>query len=40
MTEKVSDYEKLLKDLSTRVGENDIELIRIALEKVGLDEDM
>jgi hypothetical protein len=36
MTEKVADYEKLLKDLSSRVNEADAQLIRAALEKVGL----
>lgn len=34
MTEKVADYEKLLKDLITRVGDADANLIRVALEKV------
>ncbi|KPI44660.1 putative transcriptional regulatory protein [Cyphellophora attinorum] len=33
MTEKVADYEKLLKDLATRVGEADAKLIRGTLEK-------
>jgi hypothetical protein len=35
MTEKVADYEKLLKDLVSRVNEADAQLIRDALEKVG-----
>jgi len=34
MTEKVADYEKLLKDLLPRVGESDATLIRASLEKV------
>lgn len=34
MTEKVADYEKLLKDLSTRVNDADAQLIKTALEKV------
>jgi hypothetical protein len=34
MTEKVADYEKLLKDLIGRVGEADAKLIRASLEKV------
>lgn len=33
MTEKVADYEKLLKDLSGRVSDADAKLIRSALEK-------
>ena len=35
MTEKVADYEKLLKDLLNRVGDTDARLIRTSLEKVG-----
>jgi hypothetical protein len=34
MTEKVAEYEKLLKDLITRVGDADANLIRASLEKV------
>jgi hypothetical protein len=34
MTEKVADFEKLLKDLSTRVGEEDAAQIRALLEQV------
>lgn len=34
MTEKVADYEKLLKDLISRVADVDASLIRTALEKV------
>lgn len=34
MTEKVADYEKLLKDLMSRVGDADAGLIRASLEKV------
>jgi hypothetical protein len=34
MTEKVADYEELLKDLITRVGNADANLIRASLEKV------
>lgn len=33
MAEKVADYEKLLKDLQSRVGDNDARLIRSTLEK-------
>lgn len=33
MTEKVADYEKLLKDLQSRVDENDARLIKTVLEK-------
>ena len=35
MTEKVASYEKLLQELQHRVGEDDVELIRSVLEKVG-----
>ena len=35
MTEKVADYEKLLRDLSLRVGADDAELIRTTLEREG-----
>jgi len=34
MAEKVSDFEKLLKDLSSRVGEEDATQIRALLEQV------
>ena len=34
MTEKLADYEKLLKDLLSRVGDEDASLIRASLEKV------
>lgn len=34
MTEKVTEYEKLLKSLMTRVDDADASLIRIALERV------
>jgi hypothetical protein len=34
MTEKVADYEKLLRDLMDRVDEADASLIRASLEKV------
>ena len=34
MSEKVQDYEILLRELMGRVGEGDIDLIRRALEKV------
>lgn len=34
MTEKVADYEKLLKDLMNRVPEEDAKLIRDSLERV------
>lgn len=34
MTEKVTEYEKLLKNLMTRVDDADASLIRIALERV------
>lgn len=37
MAEKVTEYEKLLKDLATRVDETDAELIRSALDKVSLN---
>ena len=37
MTEKVADYEKLLKDLASRVGDTDAQLIRTALERVSSD---
>jgi hypothetical protein len=33
MAEKVADYEKLLKDLASRVGEDDARLIKAALDK-------
>jgi hypothetical protein len=36
MTEKVSDYEKLLRDLATRVSEADASLIKSVLEKVSI----
>ena len=35
MTDKLTDYEKLLKDLMGRVGDADAKLIRASLEKVG-----
>lgn len=35
MAEKVADFEKLLKDLSLRVGDEDATQIRLLLEKVG-----
>lgn len=35
MTEKVADYEKLLRDLCLRVGDDDAELIRSTLDKDG-----
>ena len=35
MTEKVADYEKLLRNLSLRATENDAKLIKASLEKVG-----
>jgi hypothetical protein len=35
MTEKVADYEKLLRDLATRVSNADAQMIKVALEKVG-----
>jgi hypothetical protein len=34
MTEKLADYEKLLKDLATRVNDADAILIKTALDKV------
>lgn len=34
MAEKLADYESLLRDLCTKVGEKDAETIRKALEKV------
>ena len=34
MAEKVGDFEKLLKDLSSRVGEEDAAQIRALLEQV------
>ena len=34
MAEKVADFEKLLKDLSLRVGDEDAAQIRALLEKV------
>jgi hypothetical protein len=34
MAEKVSDFERLLKDLSSRVGEEDATQIRALLEQV------
>ena len=34
MAEKVADFEKLLKDLSSRVGEEDAAQIRALLEQV------
>jgi hypothetical protein len=34
MTEKVQEYESLLRDLTSRVSEQDAELIQRALEKV------
>jgi hypothetical protein len=34
MAEKVADFEKLLKDLSLRVGEEDAAQIRALLEQV------
>jgi len=33
---KVADYEELLKVLITKVGENDVKLIKTHLEKAGL----
>lgn len=36
MAEKVTDYERLLRDLASRASEDDAQLIRSALEKVGL----
>ncbi|KEF58719.1 uncharacterized protein A1O9_06645 [Exophiala aquamarina CBS 119918] len=38
MTEKLADYEKLLKDLMSRVGDADASLIRASLEKETLDD--
>jgi hypothetical protein len=35
MTEKVADYEKLLRDLSLRVGDDDAELIKATLDREG-----
>lgn len=35
MTEKVADYEKLLRDLCLRVGDSDAELIRSTLDREG-----
>ena len=35
MTEKVADYEKLLKDLLVRVGDDDVELIKASLDREG-----
>lgn len=35
MTEKVADYEKLLRDLSLRVGDDDVELIKATLDREG-----
>ena len=35
MTEKVADYERLLRDLSLRATDNDAKLIKESLEKVG-----
>jgi len=35
MAEKVADYENLLRDLVTRVGGEDAELIRATLDKAG-----
>ena len=37
MAEKVVDYEKLLKELSLRVGEEDATQIRVLLEQVRVD---
>ena len=37
MTEKVADYERLLKHLLTRVNDTDAQLIRASLEKVQSD---
>lgn len=34
MTEKVADYERLLRDLMSRVSEHDVGLIKASLEKV------
>lgn len=34
MTEKVADYEKILRDLTTRVSDEDASLIRNTLERV------
>ena len=34
MTEKVANYEKLLKDLATQVDDADAHLIQTALDKV------
>lgn len=39
LTEKVADYEKLLKDLVSRVGDADASLIRASLDKVGIMRD-
>lgn len=35
LSEKVQEYEALLRDLSSRVGDEDAENIKRALEKVG-----
>jgi hypothetical protein len=35
LTEKVTDYEKLLKELVSKVDDADARLIRTLLEKVG-----
>lgn len=34
MAEKVQDYEALLRDLTSRVGDSDADAIKMALEKV------
>lgn len=40
MTEKVADYEKLLKDLMSRVPEADAKLIRSSLDRVRFRPDL
>ena len=36
MQDKVADYEKVLRELSTRVSEADADMIRTTLDRVGL----
>ena len=36
MTEKVADYERLLRDLATRANDHDAQLIRSVLDKVAI----
>lgn len=37
MTEKVADYEKILKDIATRVSSEDANLIKTTLERVCIE---